>query len=76
MFGYDECGVTVDTQHKMKTHKESQHPAIRESVSSPEPSPPRKKPVRDVEIKCVGDADDMMIDIDVINKVKEKEEIQ
>ena len=45
-------------------------------MSSPEPSPPRKKPVSDVEVKCVGEPEDMLIDIDVINKVTEKKEIR
>ena len=45
VFACDQCGVTVDAENKLKNHKQSQH-----SVSSPEPSPPRKKPVKDVEL--------------------------
>ena len=47
VYGCDKCGVTVDTQRKLRTHKEGQHPL--ETSSSCEPSPPRKKVVKQME---------------------------
>ena len=46
MFNYDKCTVTTDSNKKLKSHIESQHPKMEDSSSSPDPSPPRKKPVR------------------------------
>ena len=43
MISCDECSVTTDSKKKLKNHKQSQHPKLVESSSSPDPSPPRKK---------------------------------
>ena len=56
VLGCDKCGVTVDTQRKLRSHKESQHPVSIETSSSPDPSPPRKKLVKQVEGLTVEEA--------------------
>ena len=64
VFGCDKCGVTVDTQRKLRTHKECQHPV--ETSSSCEPSPPRKKTVKLVEDTSVKE------DVVIIEKVEDR----
>ena len=56
VLGCDKCGVTVDTLRKLRSHKESQHPVSIETSSSPDPSPPRKKLVKQVEGLTVEEA--------------------
>ena len=62
-FGCDECGVTVDSENKLKDHKDLQHAATVETSSSPEPSPPRKKPTKLVEVPIVAEAKVDRVDI-------------
>ena len=69
VFGCDKCGITVDTQRKLRSHKGSQHPVSVETSSSSEPSPPRKKTVKQVAKVIVEDTEVEMVDI---KKVEEK----
>ena len=71
VFGCDECGVTVDAQNKLTSHKESQHPKV---SSSPEPSPPRKKLVKKVEVKTGDDPEVEMVDLQSKNDLERKED--
>ena len=71
-FGCDECGVTVDSEHKLKDHKELQHAATVVISSSPEPSPPRKKAAKGVEVAIVAEAEEYMVDMKE-EETKEKE---
>ena len=64
IIGCDKCGVTADTQKKMKEHKLLQHPVPEETSSASEPSPPRKKQVKPVEMKIVENAEVELMDID------------
>ena len=56
----DECGITVDSQKKLKSHKESQH----QESSSSEPSPPRKKSGPLLETKAPEEPENKQIDAD------------
>ena len=69
-FACDECGITVNAKNKLKNHKESQHLASNETLSSSEPSPPRKKLVKVVEEKAenINKVEDM--------DIKEVEEVE
>ena len=72
-FDCDECGVTVDAKHKLKNHKESQHLVSSETLSSSEPSPPRKKPLKHVEDNNDNNSEVEMMDIKEVEQVENKE---
>ena len=63
VFGCDQCGVAVGDEHKLKNHEQSQHP-----VSSPEPSPPRKKPVIQVQVE---EEKEEIMDTEEVGKIEE-----
>ena len=70
IYGCQNCGITVDSQKKIKQHKVTHHKENKtessdnkESYSSPEPSPPRKKIVKHVEVKHVEKAEIELMDI-------------
>ena len=46
MFNCEQCTVTTDSNKKLKSHIQSQYSKQEDSSSSPDPSPPRKKPSR------------------------------
>ena len=69
-FACDKCGVTVDTNKKLKTHIEHQHPEPSEISSSPEPSPPRKKPVIQVQVE---EEKEEIMDTEEVGKIEEND---
>ena len=69
----DECEITVDANHKLKSHKRSQHPVSEDTSSSSEPSPPRKKLVKNVQVKIVEEA---LVDMEDIKSMDDNKDVK